>query len=407
MRPTRRSHRTFALLTLAVAIGLLGGVAALNATVDPFKVWRPNAVEKLDPYKRLTMTRIVRAAQVHRGDWQVVLAGASRTEIGLDPDCPALAGKRAVNIGLSGAHFPEIMASADYALAQNPGLQTLVVEMDPAYLDMAYGDPEDFRMSLFNPGRSLAEYRLASLTGGLFIERSAQTLGDFFAKKPAHVFTPNGLRIDYRVYLSRGVRDFFRKGIGEVAQWRPDYWPAGRNLNLDLMPPIKDLALRCQARGVRLEWVIPPAHAARLCVDVRRGDWAATVAYKRALAKMVDEVNQGQPTPTLRVWDFFVPRAENLEEIPAADGVPMAWHWEPGHFKKALGDKVLERLFGATTADAATPGSFGHLLTPESIEPHLNAVNRDLAAYIGAHPGLDGFLPTDGVAEHAGQTPVK
>jgi hypothetical protein len=60
----------------------------------------------------------------------------------------------------------------------------------------------------------------------------------------------------------------------------------------------------------------------------------------------------------------------------------MRWHWEPGHFKKELGDLVLDRILDVP-APADTPvEDFGIKLTPANIESHLAGVRSHRDRYL-------------------------
>ncbi len=382
MRPTRRSTRTFSLLALTFTVGVLGSVATLNVLADPFKVWRPDSTEHWDIYKGMTLTRIVRAEQARRGHWQAALVGSSRTEIGFDPAHPALQGHTAVNLGLIGSRRKEIVEMARYTLTHNPGLKILMVELDPTgwWDKQDPGALEEYRQSRLNPDLKLWDYRLSNLLGGSTTERAVQTLGNVLKRKNKNPFTPLGLRVDDSMYTRHTAAQRFHLADYPMAcppqrPWERVFDPAG-------MDEVAALSALAQQRGVRLVWAIPPSHALRLVADLKNGGLRAVQDYKRAMVRMAAKVNASGQTPAVEVWDFLTLDEPNRETVPT-DTRETRWHWEAGHFKKELGDLVLDAVFGH-----APEPQFGTRLTADNVEAHLAGQRAALADYIRAHPEL-------------------
>lgn len=61
------------------------------------------------------------------------------------------------------------------------------------------------------------------------------------------------------------------------------------------------------------------------------------------------------------------------------------WSWEAGHFKSALGDILLERMFGPANADAT---GFGTALTTASVAANRPRVASERASCLANLPGL-------------------
>jgi len=64
----------------------------------------------------------------------------------------------------------------------------------------------------------------------------------------------------------------------------------------------------------------------------------------------------------------------------------MRWYWEAGHFKKQLGDLVLDRILGeALPAEAS---DFGIDLVPGTVETRIAGCRVSLAAMRQRFPAL-------------------
>ena len=69
----------------------------------------------------------------------------------------------------------------------------------------------------------------------------------------------------------------------------------------------------------------------------------------------------------------------------------MRWYWEPGHYKSALGEHILERIVHGRT-------HFGRVLTAANIESVLAEIReeRDRSLGLAARPASPGRDPGDG-----------
>ena len=61
----------------------------------------------------------------------------------------------------------------------------------------------------------------------------------------------------------------------------------------------------------------------------------------------------------------------------------MAYYWDSSHFKEAVGDWSLDRLFGI---ENGVPEAFGIKLTAENIDRALERIRADRAKYRREHP---------------------
>jgi hypothetical protein len=71
---------------------------------------------------------------------------------------------------------------------------------------------------------------------------------------------------------------------------------------------------------------------------------------------------------------------------PKNDPAPMQWYWESSHYKKELGDRVLDRVFGYQAHGRTVAPDFGVLLTSANIEEHLASIRSAQAHYEAEHP---------------------
>jgi hypothetical protein len=140
--------------------------------------------------------------------------------------------------------------------------------------------------------------------------------------------------------------------------------------NLDVFQAIIEF---CQSQGIELTVFIPPSHAHLLdrIYDAGLGD-----AFEQWKAELAARVS-GPSGRSVTIWDFSGYDAYSTEPIPAQGDRRTAtqWFWEPAHFKRALGQKMLARML------TDQPSDFGVRLTQQNVAAHLAKSRRDRLAY--------------------------
>jgi hypothetical protein len=114
-----------------------------------------------------------------------------------------------------------------------------------------------------------------------------------------------------------------------------------------------------RAHGLTLTLVIAPHHVDTLELYWRAGLWPRVEQMK---AELIALAQAGGVT----LWDFLDYSSFNTEPVPAPGDrrTPTCWFWEPTHFKKQLGEVMIQRMFGADGP------AFGTVLTPASLPRH-------------------------------------
>ena len=136
-----------------------------------------------------------------------------------------------------------------------------------------------------------------------------------------------------------------------------------------------------RAGNVQVDLVIYPYHAHTLELFRAAGLWPLFEAWKRTL---VARVPPPQEAGRCALWDFSGYHRYATEPVPPAGDTQadMQWYWEGGHFKPALGERIIARVVGAREDDP----SFGVCLSPASVEADIAAVEAARAAYAAHNP---------------------
>lgn len=383
--PGRRSrHRRFNQQLLAL-IGLgLAGTGGLTWAIDPYGIFgRPVAL----PVNRLQIekfnhTKLFKAADLTRVRPMTLLLGSSRTDLGLDPQHPALGDRQpAYNLGLVGPNMYEVKRYFDRALLQQPDLKTVVLGVDLFMFNAYKLNEVDFTEARIKAaGMPLTDVLSATLSWGA-LQASYRTVRASLGDRAYYLYREDGMRYVYGDRPDEPVPDKFESmivGFLENPQYYGRYRPA-----LEQMEAFRELVATCRDRGIELHVFISPSHALQWEALHTAGLWGQWEAWKRDLASV---------TP---VWDFSGYNAITTEPLREV----MDHYWDSSHYRKAVGDRVLARLF---EQPGATP-DFGVRLDgadPAAIEAHLAQVRRDRQAWAAANPDqvtwVDGLAnPTD------------
>lgn len=356
MNTTSRDHRRFLLaLCACLALGILATIA-LVVIVDPYGLYgvvdRPgfNAVKPgLSRYQ-------VQIKQAHalRLRPQVLILGNSRAEIGFDPAAPAFAAAHGAvyNLAIPGTGLGTSSHQLTQLLAA--GVKPTTVILGVEFIDfLALKSPP---ASTAKPGAKPfwqfdALFSLASVKDALHtlrIQDDAEA-----ATLSADGFNP--LR-DYGAHVRNdGYHKMFTQRAHEnVATLKRKSVTALTQEDFTLLR-----ALLVQAAGsdAAVKLVIYPYHAEWLAMLEAAGLWPLFEQWKVQLVREIAGVKASRPGASISLHDFSGFGPYNCERIPAAGerGAVTQWYWEAGHFKKALGDVVLERLL-LPASQSSVPG---------------------------------------------------
>lgn len=336
--------------------------AGLNLVVDPYLVFGSPRVKGFNQVK-VDINEFVRTAKAYHpfgAGTDVLIAGNSRVEMGLDPShrCFSEIGLEAYNLGIPGAGVEQqlnyvlniiyaqpvsnIFLSVDFvdfivekgrsSPAGNDVITTNLLErrfdgsINPAYswtnartrfqalLSLGalvssaktialQGESRPDRLENgFNPARDFAKATAIEGPGALFAQKM-----DALEKRFAH-------DLDYRYSDGTLVREF-------------------QSLSRFL-----EIAAR---EGIDVVLFTNPFHESFWRLLAKRGfrdmhsDWLEEI---RSLARSAPG--------SVAFWDFSADSKYVHEAVPAPGvrAAPLQWFWEPSHYRKALGDKMLDSM---------------------------------------------------------------
>lgn len=388
-------------------------VAACNLIVDPYGLFR---LVDTPGFNRIKPTAgahgtMAKAYQVLRVQPRGLILGNSRAEVGFDPEYEAWpADSRPVfNLALPGSGTATTVHFLEHVLANDHGgskVTPTMVVWGIDFMDFLIDARTSRRSTVTNeegnrllttiddssnPRRVLQQardYLQSTLTLGAFID-SVQTLvrqGDPYATD----LTPLGFNPmhDYiKITADEGYWAVFRqRDLENIKAYlrRPRDVFDANGRSSPRLDDLKRVLSLCRQHGIALHLIIYPYHAHLLEIIRITGHWPAFEDWKRAITHIVATEANGHSEARVWLWDFSGFDERTTETVPGKNNreAKTQWYWEAGHFKRELGNLILERIF--TRAKAVDP--FGTLLRPDNVETRLALLRKQEAEYRANHP---------------------
>jgi hypothetical protein len=347
------------LLTLFAS---LGGVAALNALIDPYDLLGTPIITGVNQVKAPVPDQFFKPLQVSVRQPHTVLIGTSRVMVGLDPgDVP---GDDTYNLGVPAARMPEQIALGRHAIAAAP-VERIVIGLDYLSFDGPVDTPPSFRIAVlgrFAVWRALPDILISERA--LLRSRDALRLS---RRRATPTYTSNGRRrlpdlpTEPPAETARILRD-----VGTYASaYRQTIAPEA------VLGRFDEFLAELQARRIAAYVFITPAHAALLETLDARGKRAAYDAWLGRIAEICAARGAA-------LWDFG--GYNRITTVPMADAA--AFYFDGSHFRPAVGRLILDTLLRGD----ASPG-FGVRLTPATLPAYLAEQRAARAAWHGREGG--------------------
>jgi len=362
---------------LSTLVVVVAAVGVVNAFIDPLGVFgfpRVSQINVIKPYldHHRELARYQRASRLCPN---AGIFGNSRAEIGFDPESPVLAknGLSAFNHAIPGTAASTSLRQIIWLKNANclPKTIFLGVEFfdflggsDPLPLPSPETHPAPLRDTRFFAESVFSITGLRDSLATLMLQRSRYpaTLTDR-GFNPLFNYIPeveqSGHYILFRQRAEENVRNWTRKPM----RIRPQLGGVSDD------EVTVDAILSQAAQGGSTTYIIIyPYHAEIRMMIERLGMGQLFADWKRIVVDIAERRAVGGGK--VQVWDFSGIGPETLEAIPARGDrkTQMTHYWEAGHFKKELGDLMIDRLLGKQS-------DFGIKLDSENIESWL-AVDR-------------------------------
>jgi hypothetical protein len=392
-RQFTRYLRCLALVTLCLILLITG----FNWFINPYNIYNSPKIAGFNATKPLFAQhlRMAKAYAVRSIKPSAVVLGTSSAEAGIDPSHAGWTNNPVYNLGLSGANIYEITRYMQHANRKHQ-LKQIVLMLDFFSFNINKQNRSDFnesRLSVSYDGQAQllfnGEDTIAPLASYNALLDSVKTV--IHQKDEGSIYLDNGMLKDRNSLIENGYHASFV--IAEESYMTSAYVPGqydfansdtGRS-SFDYYRKILQIAYQ---DNIDLRIAISPSHIRQWEVVSAIGLWPRFEEWKRTLVKInEDEAAQGGESP-FPLWDFAVYNEFTTETVPPPGDIQtkMRWHWDPSHYKKELGNLILDRIFYLQAPEGVSYRELGMLLNSGNIEEHLQKIRSDQRYYHDTHP---------------------
>ena len=392
-------HRRYLRWLLGTMLAAALGIALVVLAVDPYGLYglvEASGFNRAKPplMRHQNEIKLARALRLRPA---VVIVGNSRVEAGLDPDGPALRGLNAVNLGLAGTGTPTAVSQLRYLALHGVRPRRVIAGLD--FVDALTtrpvaqaGAPAPLRVAL--PGQA---WRFDALLSAASLKDALRTVA-LQHDSDAAIATVRGFN-PLRQYDSTARVEGYAAIFQQRAQENARKLAARRNGGLDVpgvQAEVRALLDAAVSPGAQVDLLIYPYHAQLLATFEAAALWPRFEAWKDVLMAEVVAARARHPRAAIRLIDFSGYGPWQCEAIPSkGSGAVTRWYWEAGHFKAALGEKMLARL------QALAAPSFGTALEAATRDANRQRIAAERAACLAGQGALFG----DAARLVAGQPP--
>lgn len=327
---------------------------AFNAFIDPYLIIGSERREGINAIK-VEINEHVRLSKAYHPafeTWDTLIVGNSRVEIGLDPEhsCFKSNARRVYNLGLPGAGLrlqleyalnvidkqpiDHVMLSLDFVDflveegATLPPKNNLGNDSEtPRYISQAFIDYYQALFSLDALYSSIKTFSLQSLNRPDRTDQGFNPARDFKA-----------------VVVAEGTYSLFAQKIFKLNQkysqpkslWYSDGTPT---IDFKILHEFLDIS---SDRGIRVTLFTNPFHEEFWRLLKEQGLYELHQHWIEMLYTLVNELDR----KNIVLWDFSGDSPYIHEPVPdpTIRAEPLQWFWEPTHYRKELGDLMLNTM---------------------------------------------------------------
>ena len=388
--------RGYILKLAAGSLFVAAAIIALNFFVDPYAIFGTQRIPGINMKKPFAgdQGHIAKAYQSLRVRPKTIIIGNSRPELGLDPEnqCFATDESPVYNLALPGLSF---MNQALYGLQSiNAGTVTQAfVAVD--FLDFivpasatdgitseifpVQGGNALLRLSADearSPAYLIEKTRNYALAMASLEALSASTLTIL---RQHAVFTEDRTELGYHpaenlfmpIIESEGLDVLFDQKHEELAsRLRNQDWqlaPQGSEAS-QAMSALRHFLLSAKNAEIEVSVFINPYHAEYMAHVYLNDLWPLFEDWKSMILELGDGLD-------FAVYDFSLSDQRLYESRTSSDDQhqPLTWFWEPAHYRKELGDLMIEHMTDCGSANTSSSTRFGQRLRPDTLQTLMNA----------------------------------
>ena len=351
-----------------IGVLFVGGV---NYIVDPYGIYKTNIFQnKPEQDKNIRLAKVVKVEELKPFS---ISLGTSRTEYGYDPNHQYFS-KPSYNLAVSAASLYENRLYLEHAIKQG-NLKEVILVADW----IMFNDPKMRKLDDFENSFNIENIYKQLFSVDLFIS-SFKTIINQKSKSP---YLENGQsdwyfnqeNIDkqggHLKVMNKDEESYYKKSD---FKYNSNIYQDTKKSSFDDFRKILEL---CYQNNIKLDIVFGPSHIRQWEAYDYYQDIETWYKWKKDVVLFVEKIAGEQEKIPYRIMDFSVYHELTAETVPTNPKEKMKYHWEASHYKKELGDIVLDRLLNISPYK-----DFGVELNSENIDFHIQNLREDRVKFI-------------------------
>lgn len=354
-------------LSFFVAI-LIGGA---NYIVDPYGIYKTNIFpNKPEQDKNIRLEKVVKVEELKPVS---ISLGTSRTEYGYDPNHEYFS-KPSYNLAVSSASLYENRLYLEHAIKQGNLKEVLLVADWIMFNTKLMTKSYDFEDS----------FNIENIYKQLFsVDLFRSSLNTIIKQKVKSSYLENGQRDWYfnqeNIDKQGGHLKVMNKD--EESYYKNSKYKFNTNIyqdtKKDSFEDFRKILELCYKNNIKLEIIFGPSHIRQWEAYDYYQNIETWYEWKKDVVLFVEKIASEQQKSPYRVMDFSVYHELTAETVPTNLKDKMKYHWEASHYKKELGDIVLDRLL-----DISLYKDFGVEINSQNMDNHIQKLREDRVKFI-------------------------
>jgi hypothetical protein len=367
-------------------------VAMLNWLVNPFSLYQSPDIKGFNSDKVLFVEhlRLSKTKIVERLKPTSIILGTSRSGKGLSTSHSKLNSQHAYNMSAPSLNIYEMLRFFQHANAIEPQNRVILgIDYRSFTRDVTEQGFTDSRLTVTPDGKENSRYLFSVLSEVVSSLLSIDAVVASLTTVRQQGWNAQKLYNDGR--WDRVNEQFnHRTGFGinmGITFKRMDAYIREEKTDLVGFDYYREILKIAHRDEIDLRLFVSPSHAWHWEAFRLKGLWSQFVALKRQLITINEQEAAFANKAPFPIWDFSGYNSITIENVPKAtdEKQKMTWFWDPIHYKKSLGDLILNRVLGVPSAVSQTPDDLGILISSGNIEEHLNNINYSQQQYATQH----------------------
>ncbi len=342
-------------------------VCSFNYVVDPYGLYKTNFFDSKP--KQAVHSRLAKLFEVREQKPISIVIGTSRADMAIDPEHEYFV-KPSYNLSNAGLSIYEAKYYIKEAIKL--GVKNILFVADWRMFNDTIKKSSDFETYFkdYNKYKFLLNYK--TLEDSFYTIKN-QTIKNRYFK--------NGLLNDSHMIayvdnvgghlaLMKKEEKFYYKFISANNNFY-------KGTNLNSFNDFKEILEMCYKNNIKLDIIFGPSHIRQWEAFAYYNQYETFLKWKKDVVLNVERVALEQHKKPFRIVDFSVYHKLTAEEVPVDPKIKMKYHFEGSHYKKSLGNIVLDRLL-----DKSEYKDFGVIINSENIDSHLEKLRNDRIKFI-------------------------